>query len=194
MTIPEFDVIVSDDADEEVARGSVGEILIRSHVPFTTMTGYFGMPEATAEATRNFWFHSGDLGRMDKDGNLYFVGRKKEAIRRRGENISAFEVEEGVLLHPDIIECAAVGVPSDLSEEDVKIFVVLRQGSRLTAADIHQHCKNTLARFQLPRYIEIVDSLPKTPTGKLEKYRLKELPRGESEWESDTAPDQNARL
>jgi crotonobetaine/carnitine-CoA ligase len=158
------------------------------------MTGYFGMPEATAEATRNFWFHSGDLGRIDGDGNLYFVGRKKEAIRRRGENISAFEVEEGVLLHPDIVECAAVGVPSDLSEEDVKVFVVLRPGSRLSAPEIYQHCKETLARFQLPRYIEIVDSLPKTPTGKLEKYRLKELPRSESEWDSDTALDLNARL
>lgn len=183
--IPEFELIVADDHDEELPRGQVGELLVRPKIPFTTLTEYYGMPEATVAAGRNFWFHSGDLGRMDSDGNLYFVGRKKEAIRRRGENISAFEVEEGILQHPQIIECAVVGVPSDLSEEDVKAYVVLRPGSRLTEGEIYEHCQGALGRFQVPRYIEIVESLPKTPTGKLEKYRLKETPFSAATWDRE---------
>lgn len=183
--IPEFDVIVADDTDEESERGKAGEILIRPKIPFTTMTGYFGMPEATADVSRNFWFHSGDLGKMDEGGNLYFIGRMKEAIRRRGENISAFEIEESVLQHSEIVECAAIGVPSELTEEEVKIFVVLRPGSQLDPLAIYQHCEVTLARFQRPRYIEILDAMPKTPTGKIEKYRLKERTDLSATWDHD---------
>jgi crotonobetaine/carnitine-CoA ligase len=143
------------------------------------------MPEATVDAGRNWWFHSGDLGRMDDAGNIYFVGRKKEAIRRRGENISAFEVEEGILQHPDVIECAVIGVPSELTEEDVKACVVIRAGCGLTEPAILAHCQRVLGRFQVPRYIEIVASLPKTPTGKLEKYRLRENPVNERTWDRE---------
>jgi crotonobetaine/carnitine-CoA ligase len=186
--IPEFEVLAADDHDMEVPSGTVGELLIRPKIPFTTMTEYFGMPEATAAAGRNFWFHSGDLGRIDAAGNVYFVGRKKEAIRRRGENISAFEVEEGILQHPDIVECAVIGVPSELSEEDVKACVVLRPGAVLTEREILEHCQRVLGRFQVPRYIEILDSLPKTPTGKLEKYLLKEMPFTPSTWDRESKP------
>jgi crotonobetaine/carnitine-CoA ligase len=183
--IPEFEVVAADDHDTEVPAGAVGELLVRPKIPFTTMTEYFGMPEATVAAGRNFWFHSGDLGRIDAAGNVYFVGRKKEAIRRRGENISAFEVEEGILQHPEIVECAVIGVPSELSEEDVKACVVLRPGAVLTEREILEHCQRVLGRFQVPRYIEILDSLPKTPTGKLEKFRLKERPFTPSTWDRE---------
>jgi crotonobetaine/carnitine-CoA ligase len=190
--IPEFDVIIADDHDAELPPDQVGEILTRSKIPFTTFTAYYGMPEATVDVGRNWWFHTGDLGRMDEAGNVYFVGRKKEAIRRRGENISAFEVEEGILRHPDVIECAVIGVPSELTEEDVKACVVIRPGSRLTEQGILAHCQHVLGRFQVPRYIEIVDALPKTPTGKLEKYRLKENALNARTWDRETVPSATA--
>lgn len=184
--IPEFDVIAADDHDQEVPVGEPGELLIRPKIPYTTMTEYFAMPEATVNAGRNFWFHSGDLGRIDAGGNVFFEGRKKEAIRRRGENISAFEVEEGILQNPGILECAVIGVPSELTEEDVKACVVLRPGVRLSEREILEHCQRVLGRFQIPRYIEVMEVLPKTPTGKLEKYRLKEEAFTPRTWDRET--------
>lgn len=169
----EFDVQVHTDDGHQTPPNTIGEIVVRPHRPGIMFDGYFAMPEATVAVSRNLWFHSGDLGRMDDDGNLYFVGRKKEAIRRRGENISAFEVEEGVLLHPDVMECAAIGVPSELTEEEVKVCVVARPDSDVTAQDIVDHCEETLAKFQVPRYIEFVEEIPKTPTGKMAKYQLR---------------------
>ena len=109
---------------------------------------------------------------MDADGNVFFIGRRKDAIRRRGENISAFEVEEAILLHPDVLECAAVGVPSDLSEEEVKAVIVARPGSDLSPEAVIAHAESTLARFQVPRFVEFADVLPKTPTGKIAKHLL----------------------
>ncbi len=167
-----FDVRIHDEADEPVAPGVPGELVVRPWRASTILDGYFGMPEATAEAFRNLWFHSGDTARIDADGNVFFVGRRKDAIRRRGENISAFEVEEGILLHPDVLECAAVGVPSELTEEDVKVVVVPRPGSALTPEAVLAHAERTLARFQVPRFIEFADTLPKTPTGKIAKHLL----------------------
>ncbi len=136
-------------------------------------------------AFRNLWFHTGDLGKLDNTGNLYFVGRKKDVIRRRGENISAFEVEESVLLHPDVMEAAAVGVPSELGEEDVMLYVVARPGADLKPREIIDHCELNLARFQIPKYIDFIDELPKTPTGKVEKHRLTDLGLRKSTWDSE---------
>jgi carnitine-CoA ligase len=149
------------------------------------MDGYFNMPEATLEVFRNLWFHSGDLGRIDEDGNLFFVGRKKESIRRRGENISAFEIEEVVLLHPAVVECAAIGVPSELTEEDVKICIVVRPDIPVNEEEIWQHCTRTLARFQVPRYIEIMPTMPRTSTGKMAKYQLKEAAFTQTTWDRE---------
>lgn len=167
-----FEVRIHDPHDQPLPPGTPGEIVVRPAHPSTILDGYFGMPEATAEAFRNLWFHSGDVGRMDEDGNLFFIGRSKEAIRRRGENISAFEVEEGIALHPDVLECAAVGVPSELTEEEVKVVVVARPGSDLTAEDVVAHAERTLARFQVPRFVQFASELPKTPTGKVAKHLL----------------------
>jgi acyl-CoA synthetase (AMP-forming)/AMP-acid ligase II len=179
-----FDVRIHDEADEPVAPGVPGELVVRPWRASTILDGYFGMPEATAEAFRNLWFHSGDTARIDEDGNVFFVGRRKDAIRRRGENISAFEVEEGILLHPDVLECAAVGVESELSEEDVKVVVVPRPGSGLTPEAVLAHAERTLARFQVPRFIEFADALPKTPTGKIAKHLLAE---GAGVWDREPA-------
>lgn len=180
-----FEIRVVDQHDEPVPPGSTGELLVRADRPFTLFSGYHAMPAATSEAIRNFWFHTGDLVAMDADGNVFFEGRLKDTIRRRGENISAFEVEEAILTHPDIVECAALGVPSELTEEDVKAVVVARSGSSITPKDAWEHSRTRLAPFQVPRYVEIVEELPKTPTGKIEKYRLAETPFGPGTWDAE---------
>jgi len=173
---PDFDIRIGDDQDRALPAGEVGELLIRPKHPDTMFSGYHSNAEATLEVTRNLWFHSGDRAWVDADGNVFFVGRKKEAIRRRGENISAFEVEEGVRQHPAVLDCAAFGVPSDLTEEEIKIAVVIKDGHTLTAREIWEFSLDTMARFQVPPYVEIVAALPVTPTGKVEKFRLQERP------------------
>ncbi|WP_113700317.1 AMP-binding protein [Nonomuraea lactucae] len=182
---PEFDIRVADANGDPVPPGVVGELLVRPRIPGTILDGYFGDAEATAKAFSHLWFHSGDLVKADEADNIFFVGRGKDAIRRRGENISALEVEEGVEAHPDVLECAAVGVPSDLTEEEVKVFVVKRPGSPLDAESIWTHCAATMARFQVPRYISFVDSLPKTPTGKVSKLRLMEMMADAPTWDRE---------
>ena len=183
--VPEFEITIADDQDIPVGAGVTGEILVRPRAPSIIFDEYFAMPEATMSAFRNLWFHTGDLGKLDSTGNLYFVGRKKDVIRRRGENISAFEVEESVLLHPDVMEAAAVGVPSELGEEDVMLYVVARPGADLNPREIIDHCELNLARFQIPKYIDFIDELPKTPTGKVEKHRLTDLGLRKSTWDSE---------
>jgi len=167
-----YDVRIFDEADDEVAPGEVGEIVIRPLEPEVMMKGYWGMPEESLKAFRNLWFHTGDLGRMDPEGHLFFEGRRKDAIRRRGENISAYEIEEVLLSHPAIAEGVAVGVPSELTEEDVKVYVVLKPGVSLDAEELREFCRGRMAKFMVPEYVEFVDEIPKTPTGKPEKYRL----------------------
>ena len=184
---PEFDVRIADDSGDELPAGEAGEILVRPRLAHTMFEGYFAMPEATAQAFAGLWFHSGDLGRLDADGNLYFIGRKKDSIRRRGENISAFEVEEGVNAHAAVLESAAYAVPSDLTEDDLKVSVVLRAGQQLTHADLIRFCADTMPRFQVPRYVEIVAELPKTPTGKVSKALLRSAPFTSSTWDTELA-------
>lgn len=184
---PEFDVQVHDPAGNELPPGEPGEIVVRPRQPSIMLDEYWGDLEATVAAYRNLWFHSGDTGKLDAEGNLYFIGRMKEAIRRRGENISAFEVEEALLLHDDVVECAAIGVPSELTEEEVKVCIVKRSGSALSHEDVARHALSQLARFQVPRFIEFVDSLPETPTGKIARYRLTEKWRTASTWDRETA-------
>jgi crotonobetaine/carnitine-CoA ligase len=169
-----FDVRLLDPRGHEVEAGEVGEIAIRANEPSLLMQGYFGMPERTLETFRDLWLHTGDLGRFDADGYLYFVGRQKEVIRRRGENISAFEVEEVLESHPAVREAAAFGVPSELTEEDVMAAVVLVDGASLTAPELIEHCAGRMARHMLPRYVDFVTALPRTPTEKVEKFKLVE--------------------
>lgn len=174
-----FAVRIVDERDDPVPAGEIGEIVIRPSEPDVVMKGYYGMPAETLEVFRNLWLHTGDLGRMDTEGHLYFVARKKDAIRRRGENISAWEIEDVVNRHPAVAESAAVGVQSELTEEEVKVFVALKPGARLEPQELRAFCRQQMASFMVPEHVEIVEGIPKTPTGKVEKYKLVEaLPAG----------------
>ncbi len=168
-----FHVAVVDEHDREVGVGEPGELVLRPKQPFVITSGYYGSPAATAEAFRNMWFHTGDRVWRDGDGYFFFLDRMKDAIRRRGENISAFDLESEVNRHPAVLESAAIGVPSELEDEDVKLAVVLRPGTHLDAEELIAHCVETLPRYMVPRYIEFLDELPRTPTDKVAKYRLR---------------------
>lgn len=164
---------VVDESGVDVGDDEPGQILTRSAIPGAYMLEYFKNPEASAEAMAGGWFHTGDIGKRRKDGYFVFVDRGKDAIRRRGENISSFLVEKAVLGHPDVAEAAAVGVPSELSEEDVKIVVVLRPGAALTEAELAAWCDGPLGDFMRPRYVEFRSELPRTETGRVQKYLLR---------------------
>jgi carnitine-CoA ligase len=183
----DVEVRIVDDDDLELGPTDVGEIVMRTREPYTMMSGYYKMPSETLEVFRNLWFHTGDMGYMDQDGYLYFVGRKKEAIRRRGENISAFEVEKIANQHPSVLETAAIAVPSELSEDDVKLVVVLREGANLAPEDLIRFCEMRMAYYMVPRYIEFRTSLPKTPTQRVEKYKLQSEGNKPDTWDRETA-------
>jgi crotonobetaine/carnitine-CoA ligase len=168
-----WDVRIVDDDDNPVPSGTTGEIVARPLRPYLGTSGYDGMPEATLELTRNLWLHTGDLGYQDEDGYFYFVDRKKQALRRRGENISSFEVEAVIGSHPAVVECCVVGVPSELGEEDVKAVIVLHNSVVIEHKDIIEWCRPRLAQFAIPRYVAFRPSLPKTPSERVEKHRLK---------------------
>lgn len=180
-----FDVQIMDERGFLSAPGVPGEIVIRSLEPSVLMDGYYGMPEETLTVFRDLWLHTGDIGKIDEDGFLYFLGRGKDSIRRRGENISAFEVEQALESHPAVLEAAAIGVPSELTEEDLKVCVVLRPGYTLGAEELVEYCEGRVATFMVPRYVEFMDSLPRTPTEKVEKYRLRLAGITETTWDRE---------
>jgi crotonobetaine/carnitine-CoA ligase len=165
---------VVDDEDQPVPPGHIGELVYRNPV---MMAGYYRNPEGTAEAMRNGWLHTGDLVRQDADGYFYFVDRKKDIVRVRGENVAPAEVEAVLVQHPDVAEAGVIGVPSALTEEDVAAFVVPRADRPLDAGTIVDWCAARLAPFKVPKYVWIVDSLPKTETQRIEKHRLRETAR-----------------
>lgn len=169
-----WNVQVVDEDDELLGPGCVGEIVVRPPEPWLTMIGYLGQGDATAAAYRNCWLHTGDLAYRDAEGSFYFVDRMSDAIRRRGENISSFEVESEVNAHPDVLESAAVGVPSPHSEEDLLIFVVTVEGSEVEPAELHAYLTENAPRFMVPRFIKVIGELPKTDTGKVSKTTLRE--------------------
>jgi carnitine-CoA ligase len=171
---PSYEVRVVDDHDEPLPRGQVGELVVRTTEPWLLCAGYWKMAEQTAAAWRNGWFHTGDAFREDDDGNFYFVDRMKDAIRRRGENISSFEVEACINAHPAVAESAAVAVSSEFGEDDVKGVVVLRSGAQLEPADLIRWLIPRMPRFMIPRYLEFADALPKTEaTLRTQKVKLR---------------------
>lgn len=172
--IEAYDTRLVDDDGFEVPVGEVGELLVRPLEPSLTADGYLGMPDATLASRRDLWFHTGDLLRRDVDGFHTFVGRRSDSIRRRGENISAFEVEEVVKLHPDVLDAAAFGVPSELTEDDVMVAVVARPGATVDPTALLAFCAERAARHMVPRYVDVVDDLPRTPTEKVRKDALRE--------------------
>ena len=157
--------------------GQVGELCIRAKYPWTTCQGYYGMPEKSLEMFRNCWLHTGDGLKRDKDGWYFFVDRLKDAIRRGGENISSYEVEQAVLGHPAIAECSAVGVPADAEagEDEVMVCMVLTPGATLTPEEAWAWCDKRLPKFAAPRYLAFLNALPATPSGKIRKAALREL-------------------
>jgi crotonobetaine/carnitine-CoA ligase len=170
---PGVEVRLVDANDCEVAPGEIGELIVRTDAPWAMNSGYLNDPEATARAWRNGWFHTGDAFRQDADGSFFFVDRMKDSIRRRGENISSFEVETEVCAYPAVREAAAVAVSSDVGEDDVLVIVALNAGHDFSPADLIRFLANRMAYFMVPRYLRVLDDLPKTPTQKVEKHRLR---------------------
>ena len=186
--LPHFEVKIVDDNDIECPPGTKGEIIVRGKIPFNQMAGYYNNPEATLEAWRNLWYHTGDFGTQDEEGYFYFVDRKKDAIRRRGENISSYEVEEVINSHPDVLESAAIAVRDEvMTEDEVKIFVILRDDRTLDAEDLILFCKDRMAYFMVPRYVEFVPEFPKTPNQKVQKFALRERGNTDNTWDREAA-------
>ena len=182
-----YDVRIVDDYDIEVPARTTGEIVVRGMEPYATMDGYYKMPDATARAFRNLWYHTGDFAWKDEDGYLYFVDRKKDALRRRGENISSFEVEAVINAHAKVQESAVFAVPSEVSEDEVKVAVVLKKGQVMTPEELIAFCEDRMAYFAVPRYVEFLESLPKTPTLRVEKYKLREHGVTANTWDREKA-------
>ncbi|HEY2052321.1 MAG TPA: AMP-binding protein [Solirubrobacterales bacterium] len=180
-----FQVEVVDENDEPMPPGEAGEMLLRSDYPYAFATGYFGLPEKTVEAWRNLWFHTGDRVIRDADGWLRFVDRQKDAIRRRGENVSSYEVEAAIVSHPAVKEVAAFAVPSEMAEDEVMVAVVLDDGATLDPAELIEHCRPRLARFAIPRYVDFVDELELTQNGKVRKAPLRERGVTETTWDRE---------
>lgn len=164
---------IVDEHDVDVGDGVSGEILTRSLIEGAFMTGYHKEPDKTAEAMENGWFHSGDAGMRRSDGYFVFLDRMKDTIRRRGENISSFLLEKIISEHPELQEVAAIGVPSELSEDDVKVVCVRQPDASVTEAGLSAWCMERVPDFMRPRYIEFRESLPRTETGRVQKFELR---------------------
>jgi carnitine-CoA ligase len=184
---PDFEVKIFDDDDNEVPPGSVGEIVCRPRRPHMMLEAYDGRPDATLEQMRNLWFHTGDLGRFDEDGNFTYVDRKKDAMRRRGENISSFEVEQALLRHPGVAEIAAIGVPSELGEDDVMVCIVAKPGETLDVVPFMDFCRERLPYFAVPRYVEVCAELPKNAVGRVLKHELRARGVTDATWDRERA-------
>jgi len=172
---PGFDAIVADENDAPVPDGTPGELLMRADDAFAFASGYFGMPEKTVEAWRNLWFHSGDRVIRHADGEFTFLDRLKDVIRRRGENISSFEVEQVIAALAEVETVAVYPVPSDLAEDEVMAALVLKPGARLDHVAVFAHCERELPRHAVPRYLAFMDDLPRTENGKVQKFKLREI-------------------
>ncbi len=172
----EADVV--DDDDRPVPPGTRGELVVRPRAPFTMFSGYLGKPEKTVEGWRNLWFHTGDYMTRDADGYYYFVDRKKDVIRRRGENLAPYDVESVLNRHPAVFESVVVGVPSPLGEEDVKAFVQLQPGATASPRELFAFCADHLPFFMVPRYLEFVEEIPKTANQKSQRYVLRDRKGG----------------
>ena len=172
--LDEYELALCDEHGQPVADGTPGEVTLRARVPGLQFLGYFRSPDATTAALRDGWFLTGDLATRDADGWLYYAGRRKEMLRRRGINVSAWEVEQVFAGHPDVEEVALVGVGGDLGDDELKLFVRLREGRTPDALGLVQWAEPRLAYFQVPRYVAFIDEFPKTPTLRIQK---KELPR-----------------
>jgi crotonobetaine/carnitine-CoA ligase len=184
---PGFAAQVVDAHDVAVGAGEAGELLLRADAPFAFSSGYFGKPEATVAAWRNLWFHTGDRVVREADGAFRFVDRLKDAIRRRGENISSYEVEQVLHGHPAVAAVAVYPVRSELAEDEVMAAVVAKGGAPIDPAALVAFCRDRLPRFAIPRYVEVVADLPRTENGKVQKFRLRERGVTAATWDREAA-------
>jgi crotonobetaine/carnitine-CoA ligase len=182
-----FELRLVDDGGNDVAAGQVGELWVRPEDPRLVMRGYHGLPEKTAETLVDGWVHTGDAFRTDDDGRFYFSDRMKDALRRRGENISSFEVERIINEHPDVFESAVVAVPSELTEDEIKAVVVPRPGRGIDLEELTRFLVDRLPYFMVPRYLEVVAELPKTPTQKVHKHLLRDRGVSDATWDREAA-------
>ncbi|WP_428339015.1 AMP-binding protein [Mycobacterium sp.] len=182
------EVAIVDDRDNPVAAGVTGEIVTRPRIPWTMMTEYWRKPQATIEAFRGCWFHTGDLGYVDSDGYLFYVDRKKDAVRRKGEMVSSWEVETAVGRFAAVEECAMVAVPSEMGEDEIMVVVVPRDGALVDPAELIEFCRDRIPKFQIPRYVRIVADLPMTATARVAKYQLRKEGVTADTWDAAAAP------
>jgi crotonobetaine/carnitine-CoA ligase len=180
-----YEVEIHDENDLPCPPRVDGEIVVRPNEPHVLFEHYYRMPEETLHAFRNLWFHTGDRGWRDEDGYFYFVDRMKDAIRRRGENISSWEVEKVLTSHPSVEEAAVIGVPSELTEEEVLAVVVTKRGHNLSPEELLDHGQDRLPHFAVPRYVRFASDLPKTPSQRIEKYRLREIGLTDDTWDRE---------
>jgi crotonobetaine/carnitine-CoA ligase len=176
-----------DEHDYPVPTGEIGEMIVRRDDPWEMNAGYLEQPDATLEAWRNGWFHTGDLFRCDDDGRFYFVDRQKDSLRRRGENISSFEVEHQVMQHPSVTQCACVGVPDEYGGDEVKVFLVVDDDSTFDHVDLIEFLRPRMPYFMIPRYVEVVGELPVTPTARVQKHLLRDLGNSSATWDREAA-------
>jgi crotonobetaine/carnitine-CoA ligase len=181
-----FDVVILDDDDNIITDGSVGEIAFRPKRPHVRFEGFWRRPEETVKAWRNLWMHTGDLGRIDGI-YLFFVDRKKDYLRSRGENISSFEIERAFSRHEAISEVAAHAISDGIAEDCLKVTAVLREGASVTEEELCIWAIDHVPYFAVPKYIEFRDELPKTPTGKITKHLLRSDGRTSTTWDRDLA-------
>lgn len=184
---PDFEVMLVDDDDGEVPVGTVGEIVCRPRRPHVMFEGYDGHHRQTVEQERNLWFHTGDLARFDHEGNLYYADRTKDAMRRRGENISSFEIEQALAGYEAVAEVAAVGVPSELGEDEVMVYVVAKPGCDLAVVPFMDFCCEQLPYFAVPRYVDVCAELPKNAVGRVLKHELRARGVRDSAWDREDA-------
>jgi carnitine-CoA ligase len=177
---------IVDSNDEPVAAGTVGELIVRSPEPWALNMGYYKMPDKTAEAWRNGWFHTGDAFRVDEDGYYYFVDRMKDSIRRRGENISSFEVENFVIEHPGVADCAAVGVPTQLGDDEVLVQVVATDPQSFDPATLIAFLSSRMPSYMVPRYVEVVQDLPRNETSmRVRKHEIRDRGVTATTWDRE---------
>ncbi|WP_414642286.1 ATP-dependent acyl-CoA ligase [Bradyrhizobium sp.] len=178
---------IVDENDSELPDGQAGELVLRAREPFAFATGYYGMPDKTVEAWRNLWFHSGDRVVRDPDYHYRFIDRMKDSIRRRGENVSSWEVEQTILSHPAVAACAIYPLPSELGEDEVAAAILLEPGQSLEPADIVRHCEGQIAYFAIPRYVRIVSQMPLTENSKIKKGVLRDAGVTADTWDREAA-------
>lgn len=181
----DFEVMIVDEYDRELPRGQAGEVVVRPLQPHVCFEGYWNRPADTLKIMRNMWLHTGDIGKLDEQGYFYFLDRKKDYLRRRGENISSFEMEKTFAAHPAITDVAVHAVFSEMGEDDVKVTAVLKEGETLTEQTLCEWCLDKVPFFAVPRYIEFRTDLPRNPTGKIMKFQLRDEGCTEATWDRE---------